>query len=176
MVVFVCFQHLFIFTVKPSPPFNLSHIQTVEAELILSWKEPLDFNDHLLRYEVRYSSKKNSLHWQVGTRQVESGCACGWMYICHHILFIFSRWCLHLKSPIYRWIWNPYWGTPSRSAVPPKHNLHCGATGAILTTFTFAVRTVYLFLWRTAAFLKTFRSIDRPWTFSAVDLLTTTNQ
>ncbi|KAM4575610.1 leptin receptor [Fundulus diaphanus] len=43
--------------VKPSPPFNLSHIQTVEAELILSWKAPLDLSNDLLRYEVRYSSK-----------------------------------------------------------------------------------------------------------------------
>uniref|UniRef100_A0A3Q2Q696 Leptin receptor n=1 Tax=Fundulus heteroclitus TaxID=8078 RepID=A0A3Q2Q696_FUNHE len=44
--------------VKPSPPFNLSHIQTVEAELILSWKAPLDLSHDLLRYEVRYSSPK----------------------------------------------------------------------------------------------------------------------
>ncbi|KAM4738748.1 leptin receptor [Anableps anableps] len=51
--------------VKPSPPFNLSHIQTVEADLILSWKEPLDFSDNLLRYEVRYSSQNTHENWQV---------------------------------------------------------------------------------------------------------------
>ncbi|MEQ2269716.1 hypothetical protein XENORESO_008639, partial [Xenotaenia resolanae] len=50
--------------VKPSPPVILSHIQTVEAELILSWKEPSDFSGNLLRYEVRYSSQNTPPYWQ----------------------------------------------------------------------------------------------------------------
>uniref|UniRef100_A0A3B5LGE9 Leptin receptor n=1 Tax=Xiphophorus couchianus TaxID=32473 RepID=A0A3B5LGE9_9TELE len=56
-------------SVKPSPPFNLSHIQTVEGDLILRWKEPLDFSDNLLAYEIRYShentNKNTHKNWQV---------------------------------------------------------------------------------------------------------------
>ncbi|XP_032428229.1 leptin receptor isoform X1 [Xiphophorus hellerii] len=56
-------------SVKPSPPFNLSYIQTVEGDLIFRWKEPLDFSDNLLAYEIRYShenTKKNThKNWQV---------------------------------------------------------------------------------------------------------------
>ncbi|XP_017276076.1 leptin receptor isoform X1 [Kryptolebias marmoratus] len=51
--------------VKPSPPFNLSHIQTIEGELILSWEDSLDFDADLLRYEVRYSSNTEPSDWLV---------------------------------------------------------------------------------------------------------------
>ncbi|KAM9357750.1 LOW QUALITY PROTEIN: leptin receptor [Symphorus nematophorus] len=50
--------------VKPSPPVNLSHIQTIEAELILHWDDPSDFTGPL-RYEVRYSSNTTHQAWQV---------------------------------------------------------------------------------------------------------------
>lgn len=52
-------------TVKPSPPVNLSHIQTIEAELILHWDDPSDFDAGPLRYEVRYSSNSSHPAWQV---------------------------------------------------------------------------------------------------------------
>ena len=58
---------LFNTTVKPSPPVNLSHIQTIEAELILHWDDPEDIDSGLLRYEVRYSSNTNHPAWQVNT-------------------------------------------------------------------------------------------------------------
>nr|AKM16803.1 leptin receptor [Scomber japonicus] len=51
--------------VKPSPPVNLSHMQTIEAELILHWDDPEDIDSGLLRYEVRYSSNTNHPAWQV---------------------------------------------------------------------------------------------------------------
>ncbi|XP_045905624.1 leptin receptor isoform X2 [Micropterus dolomieu] len=51
--------------VKPSPPVNLSHIQTIEAELILHWDDPFDFDTGPLRYEVRYSSNTTHPAWQV---------------------------------------------------------------------------------------------------------------
>nr|XP_046247693.1 leptin receptor isoform X2 [Scatophagus argus] len=51
--------------VKPSPPVNLSHIQTIEAELILHWEDPTDSDTGLLRYEVRYSSNTTHPAWQV---------------------------------------------------------------------------------------------------------------
>ncbi|XP_070687901.1 leptin receptor isoform X2 [Pempheris klunzingeri] len=51
--------------VKPSPPVNLSHIQTIEAELILRWNDPSDFDSGPLRYEVRYSSNTTHPVWQV---------------------------------------------------------------------------------------------------------------
>ncbi|XP_070764514.1 leptin receptor [Enoplosus armatus] len=51
--------------VKPSPPVNLSHIQTIEAELILHWDEPSGFDTGPLRYEVRYSSNTTRPDWQV---------------------------------------------------------------------------------------------------------------
>uniref|UniRef100_A0A096MCV1 Leptin receptor n=1 Tax=Poecilia formosa TaxID=48698 RepID=A0A096MCV1_POEFO len=58
-----------LYWVKPSPPFNLSHVQTVEGDLIVSWKEPLDFSDDLLAYEIRYShentNKNTHKNWQV---------------------------------------------------------------------------------------------------------------
>lgn len=50
---------------KPSPPFNLSHIQTIEAELILHWDDPEDFGSGPLRYEVRYSSDTTHPAWQM---------------------------------------------------------------------------------------------------------------
>ncbi|KAM7409749.1 hypothetical protein PAMA_001305 [Pampus argenteus] len=52
-------------SVKPSPPVNLSHIQTIEAELILHWDDPEDFDSGPLRYEVRYSSNATHPAWQV---------------------------------------------------------------------------------------------------------------
>ncbi|XP_044056055.1 leptin receptor isoform X2 [Siniperca chuatsi] len=51
--------------VKPSPPVNLSHIQTIEAELILHWDDPSDSDIGPLRYEVRYSSNTTHPAWQV---------------------------------------------------------------------------------------------------------------
>ncbi|TDH08795.1 hypothetical protein EPR50_G00101470 [Perca flavescens] len=51
--------------VKPSPPVNLSHIQTIEAELILQWDDPPDFETGPLRYEVRLSSNTTHPAWQV---------------------------------------------------------------------------------------------------------------
>lgn len=51
--------------VKPSPPVNLSHIQTIEAELILRWDDPSDFKAGPLRHEVRYSSNTTHPAWQV---------------------------------------------------------------------------------------------------------------
>ncbi|XP_037553856.1 leptin receptor [Nematolebias whitei] len=51
--------------VKPNPPFSLSHIQTIDAELILSWEDPLDFGADPLRYEVRYSSNTTHSDWLV---------------------------------------------------------------------------------------------------------------
>uniref|UniRef100_A0A4W6D5G8 Leptin receptor n=1 Tax=Lates calcarifer TaxID=8187 RepID=A0A4W6D5G8_LATCA len=51
--------------VKPSPPVNLSHIQTIEAELILHWDDPSDFDNSPLRYEVRYSFNNTHPDWQV---------------------------------------------------------------------------------------------------------------
>lgn len=86
------YPFLFIyFTVKPSPPFNLSHIQTVEGDLILRWKEPLDFSDNLLAYEIRYShentNKDTHKNWQVGSRLVK--CSFTWMYVLDHPLYFF---------------------------------------------------------------------------------------
>ncbi|XP_041646977.1 leptin receptor isoform X2 [Cheilinus undulatus] len=51
--------------VKPSPPVNLSHTQTIEAELILHWEDPSDFVTGPLRYEVRYSSSTHHPTWKV---------------------------------------------------------------------------------------------------------------
>ncbi|XP_040895895.1 leptin receptor isoform X2 [Toxotes jaculatrix] len=51
--------------VKPSPPANLSHIQTIEAELILHWEDSSDFDTGQLRYEVRYSFNTTHPDWQV---------------------------------------------------------------------------------------------------------------
>uniref|UniRef100_UPI0037E7B6C8 leptin receptor n=1 Tax=Semicossyphus pulcher TaxID=241346 RepID=UPI0037E7B6C8 len=51
--------------VKPGPPVNLSHVQTIEAELILRWDDPLEFDTDPLRYEVRYSSNTSHPAWQV---------------------------------------------------------------------------------------------------------------
>lgn len=56
--------------VKPSPPVNLSHIQTTEAELILLWDGPTDFDTGPLRYEVRYSFNTTRPAWQVNTSQL----------------------------------------------------------------------------------------------------------
>nr|XP_040040837.1 leptin receptor isoform X2 [Gasterosteus aculeatus aculeatus] len=50
--------------VKPSPPFNLSHIQTIEAELIVHWEDPSD-SIGPLRYEVRHSSNTIHPEWEV---------------------------------------------------------------------------------------------------------------
>ncbi|XP_038134313.1 leptin receptor isoform X2 [Cyprinodon tularosa] len=51
--------------VKPSPPFNISHNHTLEAELILSWKKPLNLSNKMLKYEVRYSWRSFSQTLQV---------------------------------------------------------------------------------------------------------------
>ncbi|XP_039985106.1 leptin receptor isoform X2 [Xiphias gladius] len=51
--------------VRPSPPVNLSHIQTIEAELILHWDGPSDFDRGPLRYEVQYSFNTTHPAWQV---------------------------------------------------------------------------------------------------------------
>ncbi|KAG7230546.1 hypothetical protein INR49_025262 [Caranx melampygus] len=58
--------------VKPGPPVNLSHNQTIEAELILHWDNPPDFTDAgPLRYEVRYSSNTTHPAWQVVSAPAE---------------------------------------------------------------------------------------------------------
>ncbi|XP_034438998.1 leptin receptor isoform X1 [Hippoglossus hippoglossus] len=49
--------------VKPSPPVNLSHVQTIEAELILLWDDPSDSGP--LRYEVRHAFNSTHPAWQV---------------------------------------------------------------------------------------------------------------
>ncbi|XP_071342277.1 leptin receptor isoform X2 [Trachinotus anak] len=52
--------------VKPSPPVNLTHIQNIEAELILHWDDLSDSTGTgLLRYEVRYSFNTRHPAWQV---------------------------------------------------------------------------------------------------------------
>uniref|UniRef100_A0A3B5ARE7 Leptin receptor n=1 Tax=Stegastes partitus TaxID=144197 RepID=A0A3B5ARE7_9TELE len=51
--------------VKPSPPANLSHFQNIEAQLIVQWDDPTDFDVGPLRYEVRYSSNTTHPSWQV---------------------------------------------------------------------------------------------------------------
>ncbi|KAM9385085.1 leptin receptor isoform 2-T3 [Pholidichthys leucotaenia] len=51
--------------VRPSPPANLSHIQTIEAELMLHWDDPSDSDSGPLKYEVRYSSNTTESIWQV---------------------------------------------------------------------------------------------------------------
>ncbi|XP_022071967.2 leptin receptor [Acanthochromis polyacanthus] len=51
--------------VKPSPPVNVSHIQTIEAELIVQWNDSTDFDLSPLRYEVRFSSNTTHPTWQV---------------------------------------------------------------------------------------------------------------
>ncbi|XP_015826469.3 leptin receptor [Nothobranchius furzeri] len=55
---------------KPGPPVNLSHIQTIEAGVVLSWDEPLDSSTDPLRYQVRYSSSTNQ-YWQVASAHKE---------------------------------------------------------------------------------------------------------
>lgn len=55
--------------VKPSPPVNLSHVQTIEAELILHWDDPSDSDP--LTYEVRYSSNTTHPAWQVVSASAE---------------------------------------------------------------------------------------------------------
>ncbi|XP_054644606.1 leptin receptor isoform X3 [Dunckerocampus dactyliophorus] len=50
--------------VKPRPPVNLSHFQTIEPDLILQWDEPKDDGSGPLRYEVRYSDVTHP-SWQV---------------------------------------------------------------------------------------------------------------
>lgn len=51
--------------VKPSPPVNLSHTQTIEAELILHWDDSSDSDATPRRYEVRYSNSTTHPAWQV---------------------------------------------------------------------------------------------------------------
>ncbi|KAF3835362.1 hypothetical protein F7725_027920 [Dissostichus mawsoni] len=51
--------------VRPSPPVNLSHIQTIKAELILQWDDPPHSDTGRLRYEVRHSPNTTHPAWQV---------------------------------------------------------------------------------------------------------------
>uniref|UniRef100_A0A8C2ZXD6 Leptin receptor n=1 Tax=Cyclopterus lumpus TaxID=8103 RepID=A0A8C2ZXD6_CYCLU len=51
--------------VRQSPPVNLSHIQTIEAELIVHWDDPPDSDIGPLRYEVRHSPNTAHPAWQV---------------------------------------------------------------------------------------------------------------
>ncbi|XP_074524942.1 leptin receptor [Halichoeres trimaculatus] len=51
--------------VKPSPPVNLYHNQTIEAELFLYWDKPSDVTTGPLRYEVRYSPNVTHPVWKV---------------------------------------------------------------------------------------------------------------
>ncbi|KAF7663963.1 hypothetical protein LDENG_00194070 [Lucifuga dentata] len=51
--------------VKPSPPANLSHVQTTEAQLILQWDAPSESSSGPLTYEVRYSFNSTHPVWQV---------------------------------------------------------------------------------------------------------------
>lgn len=60
------FCFVFFFTVKPNPPVNLSHIQTIEAELILRW-DPPKAETRPLMYEVRYTHNTTDPAWQVKT-------------------------------------------------------------------------------------------------------------
>ncbi|KAK9519589.1 hypothetical protein VZT92_022308 [Zoarces viviparus] len=57
--------------VKPSPPVNLSHIQTIEAELILQWDDLPDSDIGPLRYEVRHSPNTAHPAWQVVSAPAE---------------------------------------------------------------------------------------------------------
>ncbi|XP_054458403.1 leptin receptor isoform X2 [Anoplopoma fimbria] len=57
--------------VKPSPPANLSHVQTIEAELILHWDDPSDSDIGPLRYEVRHSPNVAHPAWQVVSAPAE---------------------------------------------------------------------------------------------------------
>lgn len=51
---------------KPSPPVNLSHVQTIQPELILMWNDAeYDPATDLMRYEVRYSFNRTHPDWQV---------------------------------------------------------------------------------------------------------------
>ncbi|XP_033937667.1 leptin receptor isoform X2 [Pseudochaenichthys georgianus] len=51
--------------VRLSPPVNLSHIQTIKAELILQWDDPPHSDAGRLRYEVRHSPNTTHPAWQV---------------------------------------------------------------------------------------------------------------
>ncbi|KAM3620179.1 uncharacterized protein V6R79_019401 [Siganus canaliculatus] len=50
---------------KPGPPVNLSHIQTIQAELVLLWDDPSDPVPGPLRHQVRYSPNSSHPDWQV---------------------------------------------------------------------------------------------------------------
>ncbi|KAM6962593.1 leptin receptor [Aplochiton taeniatus] len=52
--------------VKPSPPVNVSHSQTTEGELILSWALSPHTGSHTgpIRYQVRYSYNSSHPSWQ----------------------------------------------------------------------------------------------------------------
>uniref|UniRef100_A0A672IAY5 Leptin receptor n=1 Tax=Salarias fasciatus TaxID=181472 RepID=A0A672IAY5_SALFA len=54
-----------IIMMKPNPPVNLSHIQTIEGDLILQWDDPSHSDNSPLRYEVRYSSNATDPAWQM---------------------------------------------------------------------------------------------------------------
>uniref|UniRef100_A0A8C6UCP7 Leptin receptor n=1 Tax=Neogobius melanostomus TaxID=47308 RepID=A0A8C6UCP7_9GOBI len=50
--------------VKPSAPVNVSHQQTIDAELFLNWESPPE-ESRSLRYEVRHSSNATDTGWEV---------------------------------------------------------------------------------------------------------------
>nr|QCO95273.1 leptin receptor [Channa punctata] len=50
---------------KPGPPVNLSHVQTIEADLIVMWDDPSDFDAGTLRYQIRYSSNSTHPAWHM---------------------------------------------------------------------------------------------------------------
>lgn len=56
----------FVSTVKPSPPVNLSHVQTIDGQLALQWHSPAQPSDlGPLSYQVRYSANAGQPNWQV---------------------------------------------------------------------------------------------------------------
>ncbi|XP_068445733.1 leptin receptor [Clinocottus analis] len=57
--------------VKQRPPVNLSHIQTIKAELILRWDDPPDSDIGPLRYQVRHSPNPARPTWQVVSAHAE---------------------------------------------------------------------------------------------------------
>lgn len=56
----------FLSTATPSPPVNLSHVQTIDGELMLRWHSPPHPSKlGPLRYQVRYSANATHPSWQV---------------------------------------------------------------------------------------------------------------
>lgn len=128
--------------VKPAPPVNLSHVQTIEAELILHWTDP-NFQTGV-RYEVRYSPETTHPAWQVTvtpTGELMEPCE-------SHppptgFRFRVFRSCPCLEKPGRLWTWSPEWTTPSKCAAPASMTLRCGAAGVKVTTSSWTVRSVF---------------------------------